>query len=104
TGQVCPQPLTQVSTCGDHYKSAFFFFEGTFYNDMRFPECRDISTCLYETKYPFRHLLAILAILATQYVSINSLNPLSEPPDLPDRMHVQSLSSDPPLVIKAYKW
>ncbi|XP_053478164.1 snRNA-activating protein complex subunit 3 [Ictalurus furcatus] len=28
----------------DHYKSAFFFFEGIFYNDMRFPECRDIST------------------------------------------------------------
>ncbi|KAI4903750.1 hypothetical protein NFI96_023329 [Prochilodus magdalenae] len=27
----------------DHYKSAFFFFEGTFFNDMRFPECRDIS-------------------------------------------------------------
>ncbi|KAL6486836.1 hypothetical protein MHYP_G00034620 [Metynnis hypsauchen] len=27
----------------DLYKSAFFFFEGTFFNDMRFPECRDIS-------------------------------------------------------------
>ncbi|KAK2817152.1 hypothetical protein Q5P01_025343 [Channa striata] len=27
----------------DHYKSAFFFFEGVFYNDMRFPECQDIS-------------------------------------------------------------
>ncbi|XP_053358458.1 snRNA-activating protein complex subunit 3 [Clarias gariepinus] len=27
----------------DHYKSAFFFFEGIFYNDMRFPESRDIS-------------------------------------------------------------
>ncbi|XP_077379999.1 snRNA-activating protein complex subunit 3 isoform X1 [Festucalex cinctus] len=27
----------------DHYKSAFFFFEGVFYNDMRYPECRDIS-------------------------------------------------------------
>ncbi|GAA6104586.1 snRNA-activating protein complex subunit 3, partial [Tachysurus ichikawai] len=27
----------------DHYKSAFFYFEGIFYNDMRFPECRDIS-------------------------------------------------------------
>ncbi|XP_022541684.2 snRNA-activating protein complex subunit 3 [Astyanax mexicanus] len=32
----------------DHYKSAFFFFEGTFYNDMRFPECRDISTTTRE--------------------------------------------------------
>lgn len=27
----------------DHFKSAFFFFEGVFYNDMRFPECQDIS-------------------------------------------------------------
>ncbi|XP_028833579.1 snRNA-activating protein complex subunit 3 [Denticeps clupeoides] len=27
----------------DHYKSAFFYFEGVFYNDMRYPECRDIS-------------------------------------------------------------
>ncbi|XP_057699465.1 snRNA-activating protein complex subunit 3 isoform X2 [Corythoichthys intestinalis] len=27
----------------DHYKSAFFFLEGVFYNDMRYPECRDIS-------------------------------------------------------------
>lgn len=27
----------------DHFKSAFFYFEGVFYNDMRFPECVDIS-------------------------------------------------------------
>uniref|UniRef100_A0A9J8C7U2 snRNA-activating protein complex subunit 3 n=2 Tax=Cyprinus carpio TaxID=7962 RepID=A0A9J8C7U2_CYPCA len=27
----------------DHYKSAFFFFNGTFFNDTRFPECQDIS-------------------------------------------------------------
>ncbi|XP_037545966.1 snRNA-activating protein complex subunit 3 [Nematolebias whitei] len=27
----------------DHFKSAFFFFEGVFYNDMRFAECQDIS-------------------------------------------------------------
>ncbi|XP_068607607.1 snRNA-activating protein complex subunit 3 [Brachionichthys hirsutus] len=27
----------------DHFKSAFFFFEGVFYRDMRFPECQDIS-------------------------------------------------------------
>ncbi|XP_069023216.1 snRNA-activating protein complex subunit 3 isoform X2 [Embiotoca jacksoni] len=27
----------------DHHKSAFFYFEGVFYNDMRFPECQDIS-------------------------------------------------------------
>ncbi|XP_061626790.1 snRNA-activating protein complex subunit 3 [Phyllopteryx taeniolatus] len=27
----------------DHYKSAYFFFEGVFYNDMRYPECCDIS-------------------------------------------------------------
>ncbi|XP_046920743.1 snRNA-activating protein complex subunit 3 isoform X2 [Lynx rufus] len=27
----------------DLYKSAFFYFEGTFYNDKRYPECRDLS-------------------------------------------------------------
>ncbi|XP_060914049.1 snRNA-activating protein complex subunit 3 [Labrus mixtus] len=32
----------------DHFKSAFFFFEGVFYNDMRFPECQDISTTTIE--------------------------------------------------------
>lgn len=32
----------------DHYKSAFFFFEGVFYNDMRFPECQDISLTTIE--------------------------------------------------------
>ncbi|KAM9363715.1 snRNA-activating protein complex subunit 3 [Symphorus nematophorus] len=32
----------------DHYKSAFFFFEGVFYNDMRFPECQDISMTIIE--------------------------------------------------------
>ncbi|XP_076583508.1 snRNA-activating protein complex subunit 3 [Chaetodon auriga] len=32
----------------DHFKSAFFFFEGVFYNDMRFPECQDISATTIE--------------------------------------------------------
>ncbi|KAM3622871.1 uncharacterized protein V6R79_004167 [Siganus canaliculatus] len=32
----------------DHFKSAFFYFEGTFYNDMRFPECQDISITTIE--------------------------------------------------------
>ncbi|CAL1601141.1 unnamed protein product [Knipowitschia caucasica] len=32
----------------DHFKSAFFFFEGVFYNDMRFPECQDISITTIE--------------------------------------------------------
>ncbi|XP_029950230.1 snRNA-activating protein complex subunit 3 [Salarias fasciatus] len=32
----------------DHFKSAFFFFEGVFYNDMRFPECQDISLTIIE--------------------------------------------------------
>lgn len=27
----------------DLYKSAFFFFEGVFYNDHRYPECMDLS-------------------------------------------------------------
>ncbi|XP_029461733.1 snRNA-activating protein complex subunit 3 isoform X3 [Rhinatrema bivittatum] len=27
----------------DLYKSAFFHLEGTFYNDMRYPECRELS-------------------------------------------------------------
>ncbi|XP_062850816.1 snRNA-activating protein complex subunit 3 [Trichomycterus rosablanca] len=38
TPDIVPQFISK-----DHYKSAFFFFEGIFYNDMRFPECRDIS-------------------------------------------------------------
>ncbi|KAK7930514.1 hypothetical protein WMY93_006909 [Mugilogobius chulae] len=32
----------------DHYKSAFFYFEGVFYDDMRFPECRDLSATTIE--------------------------------------------------------
>uniref|UniRef100_A0A8C6TKS5 snRNA-activating protein complex subunit 3 n=1 Tax=Neogobius melanostomus TaxID=47308 RepID=A0A8C6TKS5_9GOBI len=32
----------------DHYKSAFFYFEGVFYNDMRFSDCRDISITTIE--------------------------------------------------------
>ncbi|GAA6214842.1 snRNA-activating protein complex subunit 3 isoform X1 [Lates japonicus] len=32
----------------DHFKSAFFYFEGVFYNDMRFPECQDISMTTIE--------------------------------------------------------
>ncbi|KAJ8388254.1 hypothetical protein AAFF_G00135150 [Aldrovandia affinis] len=32
----------------DHYKSATFYLEGTFYNDMRFPECRDLSQTIME--------------------------------------------------------
>lgn len=32
----------------DHYKSAFFFFNGTFFNDTRFPECQDISMTTQE--------------------------------------------------------
>ncbi|XP_026870667.1 snRNA-activating protein complex subunit 3 [Electrophorus electricus] len=38
TPDTAPQFLSK-----DHYKSAFFFFEGTFFNDLRFSECRDIS-------------------------------------------------------------
>ncbi|KAG7486803.1 hypothetical protein JOB18_038969 [Solea senegalensis] len=30
------------------YKSAFFFFEGVFYNDTRFPECKDMSMTIIE--------------------------------------------------------
>ncbi|XP_073907915.1 snRNA-activating protein complex subunit 3 isoform X2 [Castor canadensis] len=32
----------------DLYKSAFFYFEGTFYNDKRYPECRDLSRTIIE--------------------------------------------------------
>ncbi|XP_068445295.1 snRNA-activating protein complex subunit 3 isoform X2 [Clinocottus analis] len=32
----------------DHFKSAYFFFEGVFYNDMRYPECQDISMTVIE--------------------------------------------------------
>uniref|UniRef100_A0A8C6XPK7 snRNA-activating protein complex subunit 3 n=1 Tax=Naja naja TaxID=35670 RepID=A0A8C6XPK7_NAJNA len=32
----------------DLYKSAFFYFEGVFYNDSRFAECRDLSRTIIE--------------------------------------------------------
>ncbi|XP_057262269.1 snRNA-activating protein complex subunit 3 isoform X1 [Pezoporus wallicus] len=32
----------------DLYKSAFFYFEGIFYNDKRYPECRDLSRTVIE--------------------------------------------------------
>ncbi|KAL8203130.1 UNVERIFIED_CONTAM: small nuclear RNA activating complex, polypeptide 3 [Gekko kuhli] len=32
----------------DLYKSAFFYFEGIFYNDMRYPECRNLSRVIIE--------------------------------------------------------
>ncbi|XP_004838374.2 snRNA-activating protein complex subunit 3 [Heterocephalus glaber] len=32
----------------DLYKSAFFYFEGAFYNDKRYPECRDLSRTIIE--------------------------------------------------------
>ncbi|KAM7166101.1 snRNA-activating protein complex subunit 3 isoform 3-T4 [Macrochelys suwanniensis] len=32
----------------DLYKSAFFYFEGIFYNDKRHPECRDLSRTIIE--------------------------------------------------------
>ncbi|XP_061888770.1 snRNA-activating protein complex subunit 3-like [Entelurus aequoreus] len=46
--QVCGEfsntpEMAQDFISKDHYKSAFFFFEGVFYNDMRYPECCDIS-------------------------------------------------------------
>ncbi|XP_054842756.1 snRNA-activating protein complex subunit 3 [Eublepharis macularius] len=32
----------------DLYKSAFFYFEGIFYNDVRYQECRDLSRTIIE--------------------------------------------------------
>ncbi|XP_053558556.1 snRNA-activating protein complex subunit 3 isoform X2 [Bombina bombina] len=32
----------------DIFKSAFFYFEGVFYNDMRYQECRDLSRNIIE--------------------------------------------------------
>ncbi|XP_051875198.1 snRNA-activating protein complex subunit 3 isoform X2 [Pristis pectinata] len=32
----------------DLYKSAFFFFEETFYNDLRYSECRDLSRTIID--------------------------------------------------------
>ncbi|CAJ0925567.1 unnamed protein product, partial [Ranitomeya imitator] len=40
--------LAPENVCKDLFKSAFFFFEGIFYNDMRYPECRDISRTTIE--------------------------------------------------------
>ncbi|KAF8764257.1 snRNA-activating protein complex subunit 3 like protein [Argiope bruennichi] len=35
--------LPPETTCKDLYKSGFFYIDGTFYNDMRHPDCRDYS-------------------------------------------------------------
>lgn len=35
--------LAPENICKDLFKSAFFVFEGVFYNDMRYPDCRDLS-------------------------------------------------------------
>ncbi|KAJ7335463.1 hypothetical protein JRQ81_013404 [Phrynocephalus forsythii] len=32
----------------DVYKSAFFYFEGVFYDDRRYPECKDLSSTIIE--------------------------------------------------------
>ncbi|KAM3936885.1 snRNA-activating protein complex subunit 3 [Leptodactylus fuscus] len=40
--------LAPENVCKDLFKSAYFYFEGVFYNDMRFPECRDISRTVIE--------------------------------------------------------
>uniref|UniRef100_A0A8C5TR23 snRNA-activating protein complex subunit 3 n=1 Tax=Malurus cyaneus samueli TaxID=2593467 RepID=A0A8C5TR23_9PASS len=37
-----------LSVSQDLYKSAFFYFEGIFYNDKRYPECRDLSRTIIE--------------------------------------------------------
>ncbi|KAM4808919.1 snRNA-activating protein complex subunit 3 isoform 3-T3 [Rhinophrynus dorsalis] len=52
--------LAPENICKDLFKSAFFYFEGVFYNDMRYAECRDISRlihhedCLDRTLYPLQ--------------------------------------------------
>uniref|UniRef100_A0A8C4N1Z3 snRNA-activating protein complex subunit 3 n=1 Tax=Eptatretus burgeri TaxID=7764 RepID=A0A8C4N1Z3_EPTBU len=40
--------LAPDTTNKDLYKSAFFFIDGTFYNDMRYPSCRDLSKIIIE--------------------------------------------------------
>ncbi|XP_036116199.1 snRNA-activating protein complex subunit 3 isoform X2 [Molossus molossus] len=48
----------------DLYKSAFFYFEGTFYNDRRYPECRDLSSFFVWSNdlYPCLHPLPELSL------------------------------------------
>nr|DBA28127.1 TPA: hypothetical protein GDO54_008532 [Pyxicephalus adspersus] len=40
--------LAPENICKDLFKSAFFYFEGIFYNDMRYRECRDLSRTIIE--------------------------------------------------------
>ncbi|XP_034044414.1 snRNA-activating protein complex subunit 3 [Thalassophryne amazonica] len=58
--------------CKDHFKSAFFYFEGVFYNDMRFPECQDISMTIIEwaksRNFPLYHQVKMED---TQLVDLN---------------------------------
>ncbi|KAG8014722.1 snRNA-activating protein complex subunit 3 [Nibea albiflora] len=47
--QVCGEFSNTPDVAPDFIsKSSFFFFEGVFYNDMRFPECQDISKTTIE--------------------------------------------------------
>lgn len=45
--------LSHLFLFQDHFKSAFFYFEGVFYNDMRFPECVDISRSVLSFEFEF---------------------------------------------------
>ncbi|XP_044283822.1 snRNA-activating protein complex subunit 3 [Varanus komodoensis] len=48
-GEFSNQPnQAPESISKDLYKSAFFYFEGVFYNDSRYAECRDLSRTIIE--------------------------------------------------------
>ncbi|NXX96939.1 SNPC3 protein, partial [Centropus bengalensis] len=50
SGSISPSQAVKIRemTEGDLYKSAFFYFEGTFYNDRRYSECRDLCRTIIE--------------------------------------------------------
>ncbi|XP_028661691.1 snRNA-activating protein complex subunit 3 [Erpetoichthys calabaricus] len=49
TGEFSNTPdLAPEHISKDHFKSAFFYFDGVFYSDMRFPECRDLSKTIID--------------------------------------------------------
>jgi snRNA-activating protein complex subunit 3 len=82
------QPLTALRDSfyciNDHIgdgsitKSAFFFIENTFYNDMRFPECIDYSQPIIEwVNQNGRYTEPGLGIFASKSMAENTFNDLS---------------------------
>ncbi|XP_048360218.1 snRNA-activating protein complex subunit 3 [Sphaerodactylus townsendi] len=69
----CPD-LAPEHISKDLYKSAFFYFEGIFYNDMRYPDCRDLSRTITEWAESRERGYANLQAAKMEDYTFNDLN------------------------------